>query len=87
MIQNQVAQKWNTSQVDPQLSTAPRVILTFEIQRDGTVRDIRFLQRSGHPTLDYSAERAVMDASPLRALPRNFPKDSVRVEFHFELKR
>ncbi len=87
LLRQRVAQAWNTSQVDPRLQTAPNVIVTFEIFRNGTVRDVRFLQRSGHTTLDYSCQRAIMDASPFPPLPAAFERDSARIEFWFQLKR
>ena len=89
ILQQRIAQAWNTGQVDPRLQTAPMVIVTFEILRDGRLRndDVRFLQRSGIPALDYSAQRAVIDASPFPPLPPGFDRDSARVEFWFKLSR
>jgi periplasmic protein TonB len=87
LLRQRVARAWDTGQVDPRLQTAPVVIVTFEIQRSGSVRDVRFLQRSGHTTLDYSCQRAIMDASPFPPLPSAFERDSARIEFQFQLKR
>jgi len=87
ILRQRVAAAWNTSEVNPSLQTAPMVIVTFEILRDGSVRNIRFLQRSGHPTLDYSAQRAILEASPFPPLPPGFERDSARIEFQFQLKR
>jgi len=87
LLQQRVAEVWDTGQVDPSLKTAPRAILIFDLQKDGSVRNVRFLQRSGHPTLDNSAMRAIIDASPFTPLPDESGRNSVRVEFYFELKR
>jgi len=87
LLRQRVAQSWNTGQVDPRLQTAPNVIVTFEIQRNGSARDVRFLQRSGNTTLDYSCQRAIMDASPFPPLPAAFERNSARIEFWFQLKR
>jgi TonB family protein len=87
ILRQRVAQAWNTGQVDPRLQTAPTVIVTFVIQRNGSVSDVRFLQRSGNSTLDYSCQRAIMDASPLPPLPPAFERNSARIEFWFQLKR
>jgi len=87
ILRQKVAQVWNTGQVDPQLQTAPTVIVVFEILRNGSVRNVRFLQRSGHPTLDFSCQRAVLDASPFPPLPPGFDRDTARIEFWFQLKR
>ncbi len=87
ILRQKVAAAWNTTQVDPRLRSAPVVIITFEILRDGSVRNLRFLQRSGHSTLDYSAQRAILDASPFPPLPAGFERNAARIEFWFELKR
>lgn len=87
LIQRLVAQKWNTSDVDPRLRTAPPVIVTFWIQRAGTVRGVRVQQSSGNPVLDMSAQRAIYDAGRLPPLPAGYDKDEAQIEFWFELKR
>ena len=87
ILRQKVASAWNTAQVDPRLQTAPIVIITFEIVRDGSAGNVRFLQRSGHTTLDYSAQRAILDASPFPPLPAGFGRNSAKIEFWFELKR
>lgn len=87
LLRQRVASNWDTSTVDPRLRTAPPVILTFEILRDGQVRNLRFLQRSGHPDLDYSAQRAILQSSPFPPLPSGFERDYVTIEFWFQLRR
>ena len=42
-------------------------IVTFDLQRDGSVRNVRIAQSSGNKALDYSAQRAIYDASPFPA--------------------
>ena len=59
----------------------------FVIQRDGSVRDIRLAKASGVSALDFSAQRAIQEASPFPKLPDQFDKDSAAIEFWFELKR
>ena len=86
-IRELVAQHWNTGEVDPRVQNAPVVIATFELMRDGSIRNLEILQRSGIPSLDFSVQRAIQDASPFPPLPVAFPKDSAKVEFNFELKR
>jgi protein TonB len=86
-IQELVAQKWKTTDVDAKLQTAPTVIATFELQRDGSVKNFQILQRSGIPALDYSVQRAVLEATPFPPIPQGYERDSAKVEFWFELKR
>jgi TonB family protein len=86
-IQQLVAQKWRTTDVDARLQTAPVVVATFELMRDGTIRNPQLLQKSGNASLDFSVQRAILDASPFPPIPAGFDRSSARVEFVFELKR
>jgi TonB family protein len=85
-IRQLVAEKWNTGDVDANLKTAPPVMVDFELMRDGSVRNIRIVQKSGVSTLDFSVRRAIEDAK-LPPIPAEFDKSSATVEFRFELKR
>ncbi|MEO8052092.1 MAG: TonB family protein [Acidobacteriota bacterium] len=86
-IQNLVAQKWHTNDVDARVQTAPVVIASFDLMRDGRIRNLRVVQQSGISALDYSVQRAILEASPFPPLPPGFDRDSAQVEFTFELKR
>lgn len=88
-IQQIVAQHWRTSDVDARLQTAPPVIATFDLMRDGGIRNLQILQGSGIPALDISVRRAIEDSAPFPPIPQGqgFDKDYARVEFTFELKR
>ena len=89
LLRDQVARNWRTGDLDPRLRTAPQVWVTFTIRRDGSVPpgSVRITQRSGNQSLDYSAQRAIMDAAPFQALPPQFPRNEVEIEFRFELRR
>lgn len=84
-IQQLVAQKWRTGDVDAQ--TAPPVVASFDLMRNGSIRNLQILQKSGISTLDFSVQRAILEASPFPPIPPGFDRDSARVEFVFELKR
>jgi len=86
-IQQLVAQKWHTNDVDARVQTAPVVIASFDLLRDGRIRNLRVVQQSGISALDYSVQRAILEASPFPPIPAGFDKDSAKVEFTFELKR
>jgi protein TonB len=87
IIRDTVSRNWKTSDVNPRLTTAPLVVVTFTIQRDGTVTNVRVSQKSGIDPLDISAERAVLDSQPFQPLPVGFPRSQADVELKFELKR
>ncbi len=86
-VKKRVARAWRTQDVPANIKTAPVVIATFDIQRDGQVTNVHLLQKSGIPTLDLSVERAILAAAPFSRLPAAFEKDTATVEFQFELKR
>jgi periplasmic protein TonB len=89
LVRDKVAQNWRTSDIDPRLHSFPQVVVTFTIQRDGSVppASVRVVQRSGNFALDTSTQRAVLDSTPFPALPQGFPHNSADVEFTFELRR
>ncbi|HWB86820.1 MAG TPA: TonB family protein [Bryobacteraceae bacterium] len=89
LLLQQVGRHWNTGDVDARIRTAPAVVVTFTIMRDGSVPpgSVRVVQRSGIPALDFSAQRAVLDASPFPALPSEFTRNQADVEFKFVLVR
>ncbi len=62
-VQSIVAQNWHTTDVDAKYQTAPVVIATFDLMRDGSIRNLAILQTSGIQRLDFSVQRAILDAS------------------------
>jgi protein TonB len=86
-VQRRVSSNWLQSTVDPSISAAPRVIVTFTILRDGTVTNIQTTQRSNNSSVDTSAIRAVKESSPLQPLPGAYTGSSVNVEFWFDFHR
>lgn len=86
-IQQLVASHWKTETVDNRIREAPTVIATFDLMRDGSVRNVQILQGSDIPPLDASVKRAILDSMPLPHLPPDFPHDQASFEFWFELKR
>lgn len=87
LIRERVAQRWKTETVDPRIKSLPPAIITFVIERNGSVRNIKVLQSSGNVALDYSAQRAITEAAPFAPLPAAYDGSSAAIEFWFELKR
>ncbi len=87
LLRRRISEKWRTNDVDPLVRNAKPATVSFDILRNGTVRNVKIVQSSGIPTLDFSARRAVLEASPLPELPREFERDSANVEFTFQLQR
>lgn len=86
LVIKRVTEKWQTSGLSSS-HTAPMVIVTFDILRDGSVRNPQLAQRSGNSTLDFSALRAVMDAGPFPPLPADYNRSEANVELRFQLQR
>jgi protein TonB len=80
IIRDSIARNWNPMKV----GSAVSVVVTFTIHRDGSVSGVTVTTRSGNPTLDFSAQRAVLDAQ-LPALPDKFPRNQADVTLKFEL--
>jgi TonB family protein len=87
LLQQLIAQKWNTQEVDGRIRTAPPVVVDFTITRDGAIKSIRVKTSSGNTALDRSAERALYDVGKVDPLPPGFDRNEAEVEFLFELKR
>jgi protein TonB len=87
LLRTRVAEKWRTNDVDARIQTAPPVIVTFTIRRNGSTANVRVVQRSGNTLLDDSAQRAIYDASPFPPLPAGYERDDATIEFWFQLKR
>ena len=86
LVVKRVTEKWSRNGLAGSPST-PAVIITFDILRDGSVRNSQVAQRSGNSALDYSALRAVMDAAPFPPLPPGYERNEANVELHFQLQR
>ncbi len=87
LIIDQVGRHWNTASLSMQ--TSPVAIVTFTINRDGSVpqNSVRVSQPSGVLAVDRSAQRAVLDAAPFPPLPAGFPRSDAQIELRFELRR
>jgi TonB family protein len=86
-IKTRISNNWLLSTISPNLSAAPRVYVTFNILRDGTIADVQVQQSSGFPEVDRSALRAVMASSPLAPLPPDYRGSSILVKFYFDFHR
>jgi protein TonB len=86
-VQQRVSNNWLQSSIDSSISWAPRVVVNFDILRDGTITNIQITQSSNNYSVDSSARRAVELSSKLAALPSAYQGSSVGVEFYFDYKR
>jgi protein TonB len=85
LVVQRITQKWQTSGLAG--LHLPMAVITFDILRDGSVKNAKIAQPSGNSTLDYSALRAVTDAGPFPPLPPNYSGSSTNVELRFQLQQ
>ncbi len=86
-VQRKVTENWLKYEVDPRITEAKRVYLTFDIARDGHPSNVEIEQSSGVPSLDQSAVRALQRIDNFGPLPADYSGSKVSVEFWFDYKR
>jgi len=87
VVQQKVSENWLKYEVDPRITEARRVYLTFDITRSGQPTNIEVEQSSGVPSLDQSAMRALQRIDTFGPLPSDYAGSKVSVEFWFDYKR
>jgi|SRR5579871_5569701 protein TonB len=87
VIQQKVAENWLKYEVDPRVTTAQRVYITFDVARDGHPNNVQVEQSSGVPSLDISAVRALQRIDTFGPLPSDYPGNKISVEYWFDYKR
>ena len=86
-VRRKVSDNWLKYEVDPTITTARRVYITFDINRSGSPTNIAVEQSSGVPSLDQSAVRALKRIDTFGPLPNDYAGNRVSVEFWFDYKR
>jgi len=87
VIQRKVSENWLKYEVDPRISTAQRVYITFDVARDGHPYNVQVEQSSGVPSLDVSAVRALQRIDTFGSLPPDYSGSKISVEYWFDYKR
>ena len=87
VIQQKVSENWLRYEIDPRITSAQRVYITFDVARDGHPSNVRVEQSSGVPSLDISATRALERIDTFGPLPADYPGSKISVEYWFDYKR
>jgi TonB family protein len=87
LLRDAVSRNWHTEQFDARMQTLPAVVVSFEVFRDGSVKNVKVTKSSGNFTLDQSAERAILSSVPLPKLPQGYERESANLEFWFRLQK
>jgi protein TonB len=77
-------QRWPENRGEKDRGTT---LVTFTIERDGTVRDAQIERSSGYASLDQATLDMLRRASPVPPLPANFPGDEIMVSIPAKWKR
>src|SRR6266849_4716943 len=86
-VQRKVTENWLKYEVDPRISEAKRVYITFDIARDGHPSNVQVEQSSGVPSLDQSSVRALQRIDYFGPLPPDYSGSKVSVEYWFDYKK
>ncbi len=86
-ITRRISENWLQSMIAGNVRQAPRIYVSFDILRDGSIVNEQIEESSGIPSLDRSAMRAIFASNPLASLPAAFRGRSVNVRFWFEYNR
>ena len=86
VVARKVHQAWQ-SEVNPNVVSAKRVYILFDISRSGSPSHVRVEQSSGIPSLDQSALRALQRIDTFGPLPPGYSGEYVSVEFWFDYRR
>lgn len=88
-LRDLVAQNWRTSEIPASVQSAQPVAVTFVLRRDGSLApgSVKLVESSGNRAVDFSAQRAVLDAAPFPRIPAEFTRDQAQIELRFLLRR
>lgn len=86
-VRARIRKAWDQSTIEPAVRAAHRAhaVMTFRINADGSVTNIRLFQTSGNQSMDYSAQRALLSLGSLNRLPNDYIGSYVDVTFDFDL--
>lgn len=81
-MQERILRNWESRQ-----QTLGTTILTFTVQRDGTLTAVAVERSSGNQTLDFIATRALRLTQRIPPLPPEYPNPTLSVHMTFEYQR
>ena len=87
VIQKKVSENWLKYEVDPRITSAKRVYITFDVARDGHPYNVQVEQSGGVPSLDTSATRALQRIDTFGPLPADYSGSKISVEYWFDYSK
>jgi len=83
IVKKKVVDGWFSPYAARVLGLTGRTVITFRIQHNGQITDVKVEDSSGNQSLDKAALFAVENAAPLPSLPSDYHYDTVGVIFSF----
>jgi protein TonB len=86
-VRSRIQQSWDQSTIEPAIRAAHRAhtVMTFRINANGSISNIKVAQSSGNSSMDYSAMRALQSIDAFKPLPIDYIGAYVDVTFDFDL--
>jgi TonB family protein len=86
-VKRKIGSNWNLFEIDPAVRSARRArsVISFTINRDGSIKNVRMELSSGNISMDNSAQRALASAGSMPPLPPDYSGSYVNVDFDFDL--
>lgn len=82
-VQQIVRANWKVPEVARNLYLKGRVVIEFDILKDGSIQNIGLLKKTGVDPLDMSAEFAIKYSNPFPPLPDFIKQDKIHVKWSF----
>ncbi|MFQ5647195.1 MAG: energy transducer TonB [bacterium] len=83
IIKTKVKDGWFPPYVATVLGLTGRTVITFDIMKNGEVRELKIKEGSGNPSLDNASLNAVKSAIPFSRLPDDYAPPKLGVVFSF----
>lgn len=78
-IQNNVASNW----ISPRDGENRICIVSFKIEKNGALKDLKIYKSSGKSLIDQAALKAIEASTPFNSLPKNYKDDFINIKFKF----
>lgn len=79
-LQRRIKESWRP----PRGNESKRVVVVFQVNRDGKLMDVRITHSSGEPLADQAAIVAVQRVFPFKPLPQEYAEPDIDIEFTFD---
>ncbi len=82
-VQQIVRANWKVPEVARNLYLKGRVVIEFDILKNGTIQNVGILKKTGIDPLDMSADFAIQYSNPFPPLPDFIKRDKIHVKWSF----